>query len=314
MSLEQRQKLDLDSKISLTKRRIREWVAHFGEENVYVSFSGGKDSTVLLHLVRSLYPNTKAVFVDTGLEYPEIKEFVRATDNVEILIPKKNFKQVIEEYGYPVVSKNVSRYVRDLQNPTSNNQRTRDVRLGKTDSKVGTLPKKWRYLVDAPFKCSEQCCDIMKKNPIKKFEKRTNMKGFVGMMAEESMTRRIILAKRDCNAFELKNPKSNPLTFWNTSDILEYIKKFNIPYCKKVYGNIIIEDNKYKTTGVKRTGCMFCMFGVHLEDNPNRFQQMKETHPQIHNYCLNKLGCKKVLDYIGVEYDTTSYIVKEKLK
>lgn len=68
---------------------------------MYVSFSGGKDSTVLLDLVRSEYPNVKAVFVDTGLEYPEIRSFVKTFDNVEILKPKKNFKQVIQEYGYP---------------------------------------------------------------------------------------------------------------------------------------------------------------------------------------------------------------------
>ncbi len=95
--LYQMQSLSLDSKISMTRRRIQGWVDEFGEDGVYVSFSGGKDSTVLLHLVRQDYPNVKAVFIDTGLEYPEIRQFVRTFSNVDILFPKMNFRQVIEK-------------------------------------------------------------------------------------------------------------------------------------------------------------------------------------------------------------------------
>ena len=289
-TLQQRQKLALDAKIMLSKNRIKEWYEHFNGE-VYVSFSGGKDSTVLLHLVRSIYPEVKAVYVNTGLEYPEINEFVKTIDNVEMIRPEMNFIKVIEKYGYPVVSKNVSRYVRDLQNPTDKNQKTRDLRMGLLPDKsnVGVLSKKWRFLVNAPFKCSEQCCDVMKKKPIRDFEKRTKMKSFVGMMAEESMTRTLKLGKTGCNSFNQKKPQSNPLSFWTTEDIWKYLKQFNVPYC-----------NIYDT-GVKRTGCMFCMFGVQMEKEPNRFQQMEKTHPQLHNYCMNKLGCKQVLDYIGVK-------------
>jgi len=302
--LHQRQGLDLSIKIKLSENRIRDWVTYWGKENIYVSFSGGKDSTVLLHLVRSLYPSIKAVFVDTGLEYPEIKEFVKSIGNVEVLIPKMNFTEVIKKYGYPVISKNVSRYVRDLQNPTDKNKRTRDVRLGKTNSKVGTLAKKWMYLVDAPFKCSEQCCDIMKKNPIKDFEKKYGMKPFIGMMADESRSRKLKLSKTNCNSFNQKNPQSNPLAFWTEQDVLKYIKDNKIPYCIDIYGDIINENDIYRTTKAKRTGCMFCMFGVNMERTPNRFQQMEKSHPSIHNYCINKLGCGKVLDYINVSYSS----------
>ena len=101
----------LSVKLSLTKQRIREWINKFGEDGVYVSFSGGKDSTVLLHIVREMYPNIPAVFVDTGLEYPEIRQFVRGFDNVTWLKPKKNFRKVIEDYGYPFISKEVSECV-----------------------------------------------------------------------------------------------------------------------------------------------------------------------------------------------------------
>lgn len=106
--LYQMQSLPLSIKVRMTQNRIRGWVNEYGEEGVYVSFSGGKDSTVLLDMVRKMYPDVLAVFVDTGLEYPEIREFVKNFDNVEWLRPKKTFRQVIEEYGYPFISKEVS--------------------------------------------------------------------------------------------------------------------------------------------------------------------------------------------------------------
>lgn len=98
----------LSMKLALTRQRIREWIHRYGTDGVYVSFSGGKDSTVLLHIVREMYPDVKAVFVDTGLEYPEIRQFVRTFDNVDWFKPKKNFRQVIQDYGYPFISKEVS--------------------------------------------------------------------------------------------------------------------------------------------------------------------------------------------------------------
>lgn len=106
--LKQLQSLPLDVKIRKTQQRTREWVEHYGEDGVYVSFSGGKDSTVLLDIVRKMYPGIEAVFVNTGLEYPEIVEFVKQHENVTILRPQKNFRQVLTEYGYPIISKNVS--------------------------------------------------------------------------------------------------------------------------------------------------------------------------------------------------------------
>jgi len=98
------QNLPLELKIAKTKQRIREWYTYFGGE-VYVSFSGGKDSTVLLDIVRQDYPDVKAVFVDTVLEYPEIRKFVKKFDNVTWLKPELRFDEVIKKYGYPVISK-----------------------------------------------------------------------------------------------------------------------------------------------------------------------------------------------------------------
>lgn len=109
--LYQMQSLPLSAKVRMTEYRIKEWVSEYGVDGVYVSFSGGKDSTVLLHIARRLFPDIKAVFVDTGLEYPEIRQFVKGFDNVDWLKPKLTFKQVIEKYGYPFISKEVSECV-----------------------------------------------------------------------------------------------------------------------------------------------------------------------------------------------------------
>lgn len=109
--LQQLQALPLSLKVRLTKSRIRQWVNEFGEEGTYISFSGGKDSTVLLHLVREEYPNIEAVFCDTGLEFPEIRDFVKTFDNVTWIRPKKSFAQVCREYGFPLISKEVSECV-----------------------------------------------------------------------------------------------------------------------------------------------------------------------------------------------------------
>lgn len=109
--LHQWQAMPLNVKILMTKERIRNWINEFGEDGVYVSFSGGKDSTVLLDLVRQDYPNVKAMFVDVSTQYPELKEFVKTFDNVDIAKPKISFSEVCEKYGFPLISKEVSNCV-----------------------------------------------------------------------------------------------------------------------------------------------------------------------------------------------------------
>ena len=115
--LRQFQALPLRLKIPLTQQRIRDWYEHW-DGQVYVSFSGGKDSTVLKHIVDSMYSDVPAVFVNTGLEYPEIQRFVREVkagkydcfnSDVEILRPEMRFDEVIKKYGYPVASKSISK-------------------------------------------------------------------------------------------------------------------------------------------------------------------------------------------------------------
>ena len=105
------QALPLNLKVRLTQQRIREWVNHFGVDGVYVSFSGGKDSTVLMDIAREMQPNIRAMFVDVPTQYPELREFVKTYDNVDIVRPKINFVDVCEKYGFPLISKEVSECV-----------------------------------------------------------------------------------------------------------------------------------------------------------------------------------------------------------
>ena len=123
----------------------------------------------------------------------------------------------------------------------------------------------------------------------------------VGTLACESTRRTDAYLKNGCNAFHKAIPTSQPMGFWLEQDVLRYLQMTRIPY-SPIYGDSVEESGKLVTTGAQRTGCMFCMFGLHLEKQPNRFQRMALTHPKQHNFCVNKLGCGKVLDYIGVPY------------
>lgn len=141
---------------------------------VFISFSGGKDSTVLLDLARRVYPDIPAVYVDTGLEYPELRDFVKTKDNVIWLRPRYPFTQILEKYGYPIISKEVS----DVINGARKGQPYRLARLnGELLDKNGKKSiyncENYKYLLDAPFKISARCCYHMKKAPLNKFERQS---------------------------------------------------------------------------------------------------------------------------------------------
>lgn len=348
--LKQMQSVPLQGKIVMTQQRIRQWYEHW-EGQVYVSFSGGKDSTVLKHIVDSMYNDVPAVFVNTGLEYPEIQQFVKSikagkydcfNNDIEIIRPEMRFDEVINKYGYPVVSKEVADTVYGARHgggtgkwKSTRLQRLRGEYLDKDGNKSAYNCEKWGFLLDAPFEISDKCCKVMKKTPSRQYAKETERKQIVGTMANESRLRYQKWLQHGCNAFDSSVPSSQPLSFWTEQDILQYLKKYDVPYCS-VYGEIvpiskgdqiegqlttfdILDDYSgtlLKTTGCDRTGCIFCMFGCHLEKEPNRFQRLKVTHPKQYEYCIgggemvdgkwqpNKegLGLGKVLDYIGVDY------------
>lgn len=347
----------IDTRDFLAEPKLKEgeWIKSAFPGAVYVSFSGGKDSTVLKHIVDSMYEDVPALFVNTGLEYPEIQKFAMSQKNVVTVRPEMRFDEVIKKYGYPVISKEVSNSINGARNSIRKGVYShRLCKLGVKRSDYGglydsgefdyeeTLEKsqfrqhKWKFLLDADFDISHYCCDVMKKRPASIYQAETGRVPIIGTMASESLNRKTAWIKNGCNAFEAKRPTSQPLSFWTEQDILHYIKKYNVPYCS-VYGEIQIKQNTeeqpgqinlfdylgcydsedvLETTGCDRTGCIFCMFGCHLDKEPNRFQRLKETHPRQYEYCINGgeyvagkwqpskegLGLGKVLDFVNVEY------------
>ena len=370
--LYQMQSLPLSGKIKMTKRRIDEWVDRFGEEGVYVSFSGGKDSTVLVDIVRNVcnYKDIPLVFVDVPTQYPELKEFAKTFDNLVILKPKISFAQVCEKYGFPMISKEVSncvsgarKYVKYLDSQKCNNtiltdrQTDRqtvpyacymadllgiDRRIDKQNEQykslqMGVIPsgseyrlrrlngelkdrkgnysqfnqEKYKFFLDAPFDISDMCCMEMKHKPAFAYEKQTKRKPILAVMASESTMRTQKWLQDGCNAFNVKRPHSNPMSFWTEQDVLLYIKENNLPICS-VYGDVVTDDEEtgqtnlsdfmdmeefelgrpiLHTTGCDRTGCVLCGFGCHLEKE-SRFERLKQTHPKFHNllYVLKNNG------------------------
>ena len=104
--LREKQALPLEVKIRLTEARIRAWVREYGEDGCYISFSGGKDSTVLMDIIRNrMGYNVPAMFVNVPTQFPELKQFAMTWDNVDIVNPKMSFMQVCEKYGFPLISK-----------------------------------------------------------------------------------------------------------------------------------------------------------------------------------------------------------------
>jgi len=277
--------LPLEVKIAKTEQRIIEWVEEYGESGVYVAFSGGKDSTVLLHIARSLYPNIKGMFCNTGLEFPEIVQFVNTIENIDVVKPKMTFKQVLEKYGYPIISKEQSQYINQYR--THKSEKTKHTRWFGNKWGQGKISEKWKFVTEAPFMVSDQCCNIMKKNPSKQYEKENKVHPILGTMASESSQRRVYWYKNGCNGFDLKRPTSKPLSFWKEEDIWAYIKKFDIPY-SKIYD-----------MGYERTGCMFCMYGCHKDASPTRFEMINKTHPKIYDYCMEKLGLRKIFEWMN---------------
>ena len=353
--LAQMQSLSLESKIRMTQQRIRDWYEYW-DGQVYVSFSGGKDSTVLKHIIDSMYDDVPALFVNTGLEYPEIQAFVRDVKagkydcfnpDVEIIRPAMRFDEVLIKHGYPVISKHVAQVIdkarKSLEHGGDGGIRMQMIEGVFVDPKTGKLSQynipKYKFLYESDIPISAECCVVNKETPLQEYEKKTGRKPYIGTMAQESRNRLRTWKKYGCNAFGKKSPSSQPLSFWTNQDILHYIKEFKVPYCP-AYGDIVIDDGSedavegqinlidylgsyestdiLKTTGCDRTGCIFCMFGCHLEEEPNRFQRLKETHPRQYEYCIGGgeyneegkwqpskkgLGLAKVLHYIGVKYE-----------
>lgn len=194
--------------------------------------------------------------------------------------------------------------------------------LDKNGKKGAFNKERYSFFLDAPFEITNKCCNVMKKNPAKKYGRESGRVPIIATMAEESVQRRSHWLQEGCNVYDSNHPHSKPMSFWTEQDVLRYIKEYQIPIAS-VYGEIVpdygeeqcegqmsIEDfglvpdqRKLKTTGCQRTGCMFCGFGCHL-NNDQRFVLMKTTHPKQYEYIMKPkdqggLGYKEIIDWIN---------------
>lgn len=306
--LKQMQSLPLQAKIRMTEYRIREWIDEFGEEGVYIAFSGGKDSTVLKHLAEQIYKYILSVFIDTGLEQPSVRKFAMSQKNVVVIRPTMNFREVIIDYGYPVISKEVSKRVAEYRK-YENTDKIKETYAYKEFNGIRNMTsgkksyhnkERYKFLLEAPFLISHQCCIQMKEKPCVEYERQHMVKPILGTMAEESRARQSSWLASGCNAFHVNRPTSQPMSFWTENDVLQYIYENNLPIAK-AYGEVIVKgtengqmciadvigdyrDCQYTTTGYKRTGCIFCMFGI-MQDK-YRFIRLAKQEPELCDYVM----------------------------
>ena len=308
--LKQKQALPLEAKIIMSRKRIRDWYEHW-QGMVYASVSGGLDSAVMYHLIHTQYPDVPGIFVNTTMEFPEIVRFVHTLPNVTCLTTEKTPAQVFREYGYPVVSKEVSRsiYYARRGSRWALNRFDGQRPDGSPSPWYARRYMKWKHLLYVDFAISDMCCHEMKLQPLAKIEKER--KPFIGSLAEESARRRMAYLSTGCNAYASRKPRSMPLGFWTHQDILHYIRDTGIPYAREIYGEII-EDRQgvLRTTMEQRTGCFACPLGQKARrkgGGESRFERLKRLHPKQYDYAMRPLeagglGLAPILDFLGVPH------------
>ena len=271
----------------------------------YVAFSGGKDSTALLDLVRIIDKTIPAVFVNTGNEWPDIIKFVRHLRddkgyNIQEIHPKMRPYQVWQKYGFPLVSKSCSQGLYEIDHARDKEKvlsRIREAR--EKGGSFGMVSQRWEWLMDEPFKVSHLCCKMLKKDPSHNYTKETGRNPILGTMASESKLRMMSYVQTGgCNSFGENGEKikSTPLAIWMEDDVWAYIKDRNLE----------IAEIYHK--GVDRTGCVGCGFGIYVADD-QRFDVLYNLEPRyyqaIMNYTNNghtyREAVRKVLAVTGKE-------------
>lgn len=243
-----------------------------------------------------------------------------------VLRPEKSFLQILYEYGYPLISKEVSNLINLYKYSISHNTPFNKSVQSKliSDNKSQYSVHKYLPMTKAPFNVTIECCRINKEKPLQQYEKKTKKIGILGTMASESKLRTQSWLVNGCNSFNTPRKQSRPMMFWTEQDVLQYIKENNIEIAKE-YGKIIDTDGRvdvfgnckhcYKTTGQNRTGCKFCMFGISMDRE--RMSFYKEHDPTFYDYAMrggefvdgvwkpkNGLGLKFVIDWLNENIDT----------
>lgn len=325
------QSLPYEVKVGKAKQRIREFIQGCDDLGYETHVSvGGLDSITLLCLIRSMNIDIPAVSVSVL----EDKSIVRVHKDLGVIMlkPLKNKHEILQEEGFPVISKKIATKIMALQDPTEANATIRHAIITgecgekghfATNSRM-QLPQKWLELFGGyenenegvnfkkpPFKVSSRCCEIMKEKPCDLWAKEHNSKPFLGLMASEGGRRQDALEEHGCNYFGKTTIRSAPFAPFLRQDLLQLALDLKVPI-PEIYGRIERGPNgDLYTTGAQRTGCEMCGFGIHMEKRPHRFDKLYDRNPKawdywMNNVCIdengNKYGWGLVLDYIGVEW------------
>lgn len=298
--LRERQGWTLHQKVDHTLGVIDQFVSRM-EGKVYLAFSGGKDSTVLMHLCEMIKPDIMCVFVNTGCESPGIVRFVREMKeeghNIKVISPKMRPRDIWEKYGFPLVSKEVAENVHAVRyNPNAVKAKKA---LGLLNEKsMFTLSKRWSYLLNEPYETSNACCRKLKKDPSHKFAKESGLSPIVGTMASESILReKTYLRRGGCNLFSNNALRSTslPLSIWMEDDIWNFINERQI--------RIAVDYQ----LGVDRTGCVACGFGCQFKGD-TRLKFLYENYPKYYDMVMKfenngvtyREALRKMLGVVGL--------------
>nr|WP_241414896.1 hypothetical protein [Clostridium beijerinckii] len=336
------------------KKRYAEMTAlKFVEEcykrdlNFHVSV-GGLDSITLFLFLKSIGINAPGVSV-SYLEDKSIQEVHKQLGLIRITSAKRadgtawNKSQILQEFGFPVLSKEVASKIEHLQSPTEKNKTIRHAIItGETGAYGGwqknskmKLAQKWLNLFAgyenenenvnyqiAPFKVSSKCCYYLKEKSSADWSKEHNSVPFLGLMASEGGRREKSLMINGCNYFGKSTIRSAPFAIFNRQDILQLALELNVPI-PAIYGTIKKDEKgMLYTTRAQRTGCSMCGFGIQLErKRPHRFDRLREDNPKEWHYWMyecctdengEKFGWGRVLDYIGIGWEDDPYQANKK--
>lgn len=318
----QKQALPYAQKVILARKRAEEFEAACMERglNTHVSV-GGLDSITLLLFLRRIGIDVPAISVSI-LEDKSIQAVHRQL-GVECLRPLKTKAEVLSEFGYPVLSKELAGKIALLQNPSEKNATVRHAIItGETGEyggyRTGTrmkMPQRWLEKFGgadaegaalgyraAPFKVSDRCCYYLKEKPCDNWAKAHNSVPYLGLMASEGGRRQKSLMQNGCNYFGASTIRSAPFAIFNRNDLLQLALDLHVPV-PEIYGEIVRNrDGTLRTTGAQRTGCSMCGFGIQLERRPHRFDRLRQTNPKEWDFYMHRMGWGQVLDYIGVEW------------
>ena len=339
-----KEKMDYDFKMKYAAVRAREFVREcdLRDLNYHVSV-GGLDSITLFLFLKSIGIDAPGISV-SYLEDLSIQRVHKAL-GIERLLSAVKFvdeqgvkhrwqkPMVIQELGFPVLSKEIASKIETLANPTDKNRTVRHaIVTGETGAYGGfqknsrmKMSQKWLekfggyaneeegtdYQIP-PFKVSSKCCYYLKEKPCDDWAKEHNSVPFLGLMASEGGRRAKSLRIHGCNYFGASTIRSAPFAIFNRQDLLQLALDLDVPV-PEIYGTIERkEDGTLYTTKAQRTGCSMCGFGIHLEKRPNRFDQLRERNPKEWEFWMFKCctdeetgeqyGWARVLDYIGVEW------------